>query len=250
LDVNTKVEITYEESASGCKKMVEYEAVVVCDQCAGDAEQSNTEGSSVCTKCNGMVRKTKKKIELEIPQNAKNGFKKTYKGLGNQGDGETCGDLIVEFIVADHPFFRRTNDDDTICDVHISVYQAVLGTKIQIPKLYSKDGEKTEVTIEAGIQPNTLIRLPNQGFTKSNCKKKRGDLFINIVIDIPTHVTKQQKELFERLAAIDSMLDLHLSNSPPPSPTIAKSSLSTLSAVADASTAPHALVSLKQEKNS
>lgn len=110
----------------------------------------------------------------------------------------------------------------------VTIIRAVLGTKIQVPKLYGAEGEKVEVCIEPGIQPNTVIRMPNQGMTKSNCKKKRGDLFIHILIDIPTHLTQQQKDLWERLATIDSMLDLHLTPSPssPPSsplPVVTKS---------------------------
>lgn len=89
--------------------------------------------------------------------------------------------------------------------------RAVLGTKVQIPKLYGAPNEKIEITIEAGTQPNTIVQIPQQGYYKANSmKKKRGDLFITILVEIPRHLTKEQKELFERLAAIDSML--HLSN--------------------------------------
>jgi molecular chaperone DnaJ len=248
-----KVDVSFEETVAGCKKMIEYDCFVLCDKCGGNgrgaansnvAEVGGAEGSS-CAQCNGMVWKTKKRIEVDIlPNGVKNGFKKTYKGLGSKGEDGTSGDLIVEFVVANHPFYRRNSDDDTICECHISVYQAVLGTKIQIPKLYGTDGEKVEVSIDPGIQPNTVIRMPNQGMTKSNCKKKRGDLYIHILIDIPTQLSQHQKDLFERLATIDSMLDLHLSRSPssPPSsplPVITKS-LST-------SSLPNAVL-LKTEK--
>jgi len=249
LDVNAKLDVTFEESIQGCKKMLEYDCYVMCDKCGGEARKddnsnNNNNDTVGCTQCNGMIWKTKKTFEVDIPPyGAKNGFKKTYKGLGSKGEDGAVGDLVVEFQVADHPFFRRNSDDETVCDVHISVYQAVLGTKVQIPKLYGKEGEKVEVSIKAGIQPGTVIRMPNQGFTKSNCKKKRGDLFINIVVGIPTHLTQQQKELFERLAVIDSMFDLHLQPSPPSSPVQSKDT----SATAE-QTIPHALISLKGDK--
>jgi DnaJ-class molecular chaperone len=238
LNVHVKVDVSFEETVSGCKKTIEYDCFVMCDKCGGNGRAAaatqqmkgaNNEEGSACAQCNGMVWKTKKRLEVDIlPNGVKNGFKKTYKGLGSKGEDGTSGDLIVEFVVANHPFYRRNSDDDTICECHISVYQAVLGTKIQIPKLYGTDGEKVEVSIEPGIQPNTVIRMPNQGMTKSNCKKKRGDLYIHILIDIPTQLSQHQKDLFERLATIDSMLDLHLSRSPssPPSsplPVITKS---------------------------
>jgi len=248
LDVNAKLDVTFEESIQGCKKMLEYDCYVMCDKCGGEARKDNNSNNNNnetvgCTQCNGMIWKTKKTFEVDIPPyGAKNGFKKTYKGLGSKGEDGAVGDLVVEFHVADHPFFRRNSDDDTVCDVHISVYQAVLGTKVQIPKLYTKDGEKIEVSIKAGIQPGTVIRMPNQGFTKSNCKKKRGDLFINIMVNIPTHLTQQQKELFDRLAVIDSMFDLHLQPSPPSSPVHSKETAATAE-----QTIPHALISLKGE---
>jgi len=250
LDVNARLDVSFEESIQGCKKMLEYDCYVMCDKCGGEARKDNHNNNNNnndtvgCTQCNGMIWKTKKAFEVDIPPyGAKNGFKKTYKGLGSKGEDGAVGDLVVEFQVADHPFFKRNSDDDTVCDVHISVYQAVLGTKVQIPKLYSKDGEKIEVSIKAGIQPNTVIRMPNQGFTKSNCKKKRGDLFINILVDIPTQLTQQQKELFERLAVIDSMFDLHLQPSPPSSPVHSKDT-----SVTAEQTIPHALISLRGDK--
>src|SRR5690349_4678315 len=87
--------------------------------------------------------------------------------------------------------------------------RAVLGTKLQIPKLYAKDqADKLEIQIEPGTQPNEVLKIPNQGFTKANCKKKRGDLQVTVKVEIPRSVTREQRELFERLAAIDSMVYL------------------------------------------
>jgi len=151
----------------------------------------------------------------------------------------------VEFSVAEHPSFRRNDTDDTVCDVHISVYQAVLGTKVQIPRVYGKEGEKTELTVNPGIQSHTVIRLPNQGFTKTNCKKKRGDLYVNIVVDIPKHLTQQQKELFEKLAVIDSMFDLR-QTSPPQSPEIKGNNNNSSSLMDAEQSVQHALLSLSR----
>ena len=66
-----------------------------------------------------------------------------------------------------------------------------------------------EVTIGAGAQPNTIIQVPQQGYLKvGTTKRKQGDMFVTVNVEIPRHLTKEQKELFERLGAIDSMLHL------------------------------------------
>ena len=84
-----------------------------------------------------------------------------------------------------------------------------MGCKISLPKLYAAHPkDKLEVHIESGTQPNSILRIPHQGYYCHGNKKKRGDLFVTVIVDIPKHITKHQKELFERLAAIDSMLNL------------------------------------------
>jgi len=80
----------------------------------------------------------------------------------------------------------------------------VLGTKIYVPKLYSE--EKLTITLEPGIQSNELLKISNEGFFKINCKKKRGDLEVSIKIDIPHQLTKEQKELYEKLLVIEKMM--------------------------------------------
>lgn len=87
LNVNVKVDVSFEENVSGCKKTIDYDCFVLCDKCSGtgkvtDGNSNSGSGKGVgeeiaCTQCNGMVWKTKKRLEVDIPPNGvKNGFKK------------------------------------------------------------------------------------------------------------------------------------------------------------------------------
>lgn len=77
LNVNVKVDVSFDETVSGCKKTIEYDCFVLCDKCGrGTSVEEGAEGTS-CAQCNGMVWKTKKRLEVDIlPNGVKNGFKK------------------------------------------------------------------------------------------------------------------------------------------------------------------------------
>ncbi len=84
----------------------------------------------------------------------------------------------------------------------------MLGTKILIPKLYASSTEKLGLEIQPGTQPCTKIQIPNEGYIKLNCKKKRADLIVTILVEIPTQLSPEQRELFEQLVALDGILTL------------------------------------------
>jgi len=193
LTIKLKVGITFQESKSGGVKKVEYPCYIACAKCT---EKKETDKS--CDSCGGTGRLLVRQIyEVDVPKGAKRGSKKIFKDKGHFGeDLKHQGDLIIEFEVEDHPFYKRVGDNAT-CLVNISVVQAVLGTKIYVPKLYSE--EKLTITLEPGIQSNELLKISNEGFFKINCKKKRGDLEVSIKIDIPHQLTKEQKELYEKI---------------------------------------------------
>lgn len=183
--------------------MLNYWSHSPCPRCIAKGEITRT-----CEECSGAGKANRSRyVEVDVPELSKSGDRKIFKGKGHiADDGRQIGDLIVEFEVENHSFYTR-NGDNACCQISISVFQAVLGTRMHIPKLYA-EGEKYELTIEPGTQPGELIRIPQMGFRKANCKKKRGDLEILVQVEIPKHLTKEQTELFERLAAIDSIMHL------------------------------------------
>jgi len=203
LNVKVILGITFEESVQGCCKKVEYQFLQACPSCLSRQSQEK------CTMCHGSGKIQKaKNIDVEVPSNSKTGIKQILKGKGDVGeDSGLLGDLIIEYEVQDHPFFKRVGDD-AICEVAISAYQAVLGSKIRIPKLYGEDNELLDITVNPGTQPNETIKIPQLGFRKTYCKKKRGELQITFKVEIPKQLTNEQKGLFEKLTVIESLTNL------------------------------------------
>eukprot|EP01116_Phalansterium_solitarium_P023515 TRINITY_DN826_c0_g1_i2.p3 TRINITY_DN826_c0_g1~~TRINITY_DN826_c0_g1_i2.p3 ORF type:complete len:154 (+),score=57.60 TRINITY_DN826_c0_g1_i2:406-867(+) len=146
-------------------------------------------------------------MTINVPQFVSTGYVKSYR---TDLDDESL-DVLVEFAVRPHSFFRRTGDD-AFCTVDISIYQAALGTKVMVPHLYGGPGDKFELVIPPGSQPGHIIKIADFGFVRpANSRAKRGDLFVSVNVQVPRCLTEEQVELFERLAAIDCMVHLSMS---------------------------------------
>jgi molecular chaperone DnaJ len=109
-------------------------------------------------------------------------------------------EIMVEFIVKAHPQFAKDDDGNAFYNCKISPFQALLGATLQVPSLMFP-GTNVDISVSPGSQPGEVIRIPNQGYTKPNCKKKRGDLVCTIVVEIPElgSLTDEQKEFFHYL---------------------------------------------------
>jgi curved DNA-binding protein len=143
------------------------------------------------------VRVNDKTIDITIPGGIENGSKISLKGQGQpSANGGQNGDLIVVINVQPHSRFTRKGPDLYI-DVPITVPQAALGAEIIVPTLT----EKVSYKVPPGTQPNTVFRLRGKGITDSK-NKKTGDLYVKILVKIPTNLTKEQKDLLEKLAEI------------------------------------------------
>ena len=122
--------------------------------------------------------------------------------LGGEGEpgqrNGPSGDLYVVLHVTPHEFFKRRNSD-IILEVSINVAQAALGDSIRVPTV---DGDE-EVAVPAGTQSGKVIRLRGKGVPKlrrDGTTSGRGDQLLVITVDIPTKLTKEQRELFEELS--------------------------------------------------
>jgi len=160
-DLQTTLTITFEEAAFGTKK---------------------------------QVRLNGKTISITIPEGIDNGAKISLKGQGQpSANGGSSGDLIAVIHIKPHSRFTRKGSDLYI-DVSITVTQAALGTSIIVPTLR----DKVSYNVPAGTQPNTVFRLKEKGIKglKSN---KTGDLYVKVLIKIPTNLTAEQRDLLEQL---------------------------------------------------
>lgn len=231
-DILYKMTIDFEEAVFGCKKDIKIDVVGVCDSCHGEGgfnkktcsecrgsgtvtrEQHTILGSfltkTTCPYCNGTGNtfekkcsecrgtgkvKENKKITVTVPEGIDTDNRLRLASKGEEGtNGGDNGDLYIEFTVRDHDYYKRV-DDDIYLDVPLTITEAVLGCKKEIPTLYGN----VFLTIPEGTQNGDKLRLKGKGVTNVNSKRK-GDMFVLINVIIPDKITKEQRKLFEALA--------------------------------------------------
>lgn len=151
---------------------------------------------SSCSKChgNGTIRKNTD-IEVKVPAGIDTGNRLRVTGKGETGyNGGPNGDLYLEFSVKDHPIYVR-DDYDIYLELPITITDAVLGCKKEIPTLYGN----VKLNIPAGTQNGDKHRLKSKGIKHINSSIK-GNMYVIINVVIPTKIDKKQKKHFEDLA--------------------------------------------------
>ena len=233
-NVMARLELTFEEAAFGCEKEVSAQriencavcngtgsadgVVETCSQCHGSGQVRTTQNfmgmqmqsTSVCPRCGGKgkviktpcstckgkgkVRRTNK-VKVKIPAGVDAGQSVRVRSEGCVGsNGGPNGDLLVEIWIKRHPIFQR-EDRDVLCEVPISFAQAALGAEIQVPTL---DG-RVSFEIPEGTQTGREFVLKEKGIPEINNPRRRGNHRFTVVVETPTHLTKEQKELLRQL---------------------------------------------------
>lgn len=233
-DLQTELEISFEEAAFGCEREISiYRSATcrtcngsgakpgsgptTCDMCHGHGEVRRQQGfftiAQPCPKCHGsgqMIKdpcgtchgagRTKKqeKLSVKVPAGIDEGQRLKLSGQGEAGlYGGPSGDLYVVIRIKEHEFFRR-DEFDVHCEVPISFSQAALGTEIEVPTLSGRVAMK----IPEGTQSGQKMKLRNKGITKLG-GYGFGDQIITIHVETPTKLSREQKDLFSRLAELD-----------------------------------------------
>ncbi len=134
-------------------------------------------------------------VTVSIPPGADSGATRLVTGAGNRPRADRApGDLEIIIEVSPHPFFRREGDD-ILCTIPVAFTHAVLGGEIEIPTL---DGQ-TKLRVPGGTQPGTVLRMKGKGIPR-RAGLGRGDLRVQVAIEVPTQLTDRQRELLEQLA--------------------------------------------------
>ena len=142
--------------------------------------------------------KEKKTIKVRVPAGVDEGNRLRVAGKGEAGtNGGPNGDLYIEFSVREHEIFVR-DDDDIYLDLPISISEAVLGCKKEIPTIYGN----AIITIPDGTKNGSKLRLKGKGID-SDINNKKGDMYVIIDVVIPSKLTKKQKDLFKELSLTD-----------------------------------------------
>ena len=176
---------------------------VTCTGCGGRGQIRYSQGffavARTCPQCGGAGRvREEKKISVKIPPGVDDGSRLRVAGEGEAGfNGGPSGDLYVFIQVRDHPKFQR-RDFDIHSEHTVSFTQAALGGDTEIETV---DGPDT-LKINAGTQPNQVFRLRGKGVPSLD-GSGRGDHYVHIAVRIPQSLNDEQRQLLERLAAIE-----------------------------------------------
>ena len=156
-------------------------AIDKCEDCYGD----------------GTIR-VNRTLKIKIPAGVENGAHLRVPGAGLAGKNEAQnGDLYVFVKVKKHKIFER-NGADLYFELPVSMVCAALGGTIEIPGI---DGEKVKIEVAEGTQPDSLIKVKNQGMKALN-STRRGDLIAVVKVETPVKLSARQKELLEEFRAI------------------------------------------------
>jgi len=169
--------------------------VSVCPTCNGTGQMIEEK----CNTCDGKgAHQVTKKLKITIPAGVDNGTRLRISSEGDAGQRNgPSGDLYVYLFINEDAEFQR-DGINILSEIKISYLQAILGCRLEVNTV---DGP-VEHLIPAGIQPNTVMTLENRGVPKLGNPVSRGDHLLTILIDIPTRITPDERELLEKLAKI------------------------------------------------
>ena len=233
-NVMSRLELTFEEAAFGCEKEVATPRIENCPNCSGSGSADGVietcsqcrgtgqvrtvqnfmgmqmQSTTTCPSCNGKgkiiktpcstckgkgkVRRTNR-VKVKIPAGVDAGQSVRVRGEGGVGsNGGPNGDLLVEIYIKRHPIFTR-QDTDVLCEVPISFTQAALGATIQVPTM---DG-MVDYEIPEGTQTGREFILRDKGIPEVGNSRRRGNERFTVVVETPTRLTKEQKDLLRQL---------------------------------------------------
>jgi molecular chaperone DnaJ len=230
-DVRADVTLDLREAAKGCTKELQFSRHTRCGECNGSGAKkgskpeqcrycggrgqviqstgifrlqttcpachgSGTTISDPCPACRGegyvLERATR---EVQIPAGVDNGTRLRLSGEGDPSpNGGPPGDCYCFITVREHPLFQR-DGQNLICRFPIHYTQAALGATLEVPTL---DG-KHELKVPAGTQHAHVFRIKGEGMPDPRVRG-RGDLLVQVQIEIPSKLTKRQQQLLRELA--------------------------------------------------
>ena len=238
-DIEATLEISFMEACKGISHDITINRMEVCEECSGSGAKKGTSATTCsechgtgktvfqqktmfgtmqstrqcakcggrgkiienpCSKCSGTGRVNRKKtISVDVPAGISNGITLAVRGQGNAGtNGGPRGDLNVRISVRNDKLFER-RDYDIWLDFPVTFYQAALGAELEVPTI---DGN-VKWTLPAGTQPGTVFRLRGKGVQRLQ-REGRGDQMIKVSIEVPTNLSKKQREALE---AFEETLD-------------------------------------------
>ena len=212
----TTLQLPREEPCQGCKGSGAAPGSTpdTCSQCGGRGQLHYQQGfltvartcgrcrgagkviSTPCEACGGTGHITQdRKLTVKIPAGISTDQRLRLQGEGELGErGAPPGDLYVVVHVTEHQFFQR-NGDDLLCVVPVPYPTMILGGNITVPTL---NGDES-VVVPKGTQTGDRFRVKGKGMPNVS-GRGQGDLFIEVQVDTPNRISKEQQVLLEKLA--------------------------------------------------
>ncbi|MGE0020211.1 MAG: molecular chaperone DnaJ [Draconibacterium sp.] len=241
-DLRVKVSLNLKEIIEGVEKKIKVKKHVACDHCNGTGAKNGSsystcstcrgsgqvtritntilgqmQTSSTCPTCQGDgkiitdkcthcagegIVRDEEVISIRIPAGVGEGMQLNVSGRGNAGRrGGINGDLLVVIAEEEHPDLQR-DGNNLIYNLFLSFPEITLGTTAEIP---TAEG-KVKVKIDAGTQPEKILRLRGKGIPDVN-GYGRGDLLVRIHVWIPKRLNAEEKKTMERLLNSPGFLD-------------------------------------------
>jgi len=235
-DLRYNMEITLEEAYAGKNAQVRIPTSVTCEACSGAGAKAGskpktcptcngqgkvrqTQGfftlertcvscqgrgqviDNPCPNCSGSGRVTRERtLSVNVPAGVEDGTRIRLAGEGEAGvRGGPQGDLYIFLSLATHQFFQREGAD-LHCRVPISMVTAALGGGFDVPTI---DGSQTRVKIPEGTHSGRRFRLSGKGMPVLRARES-GDMYVQVLVETPQKLTKNQKELLRKFEAESS----------------------------------------------
>jgi molecular chaperone DnaJ len=173
---------------------------IQCPRCGGSGKVQN-----VCATCEGEGVVTRREpLEFRIKPGTRDGQRIRLAGKGNAGtEGGPSGDLYLIIKVGTHPVFTRVADDIYVT-VPVTVSEAALGAKIEVPTIDTHDGGgRTQLKIPPGTQTGQKLRLREKGVPSASREGVRGDEIVEVKIVVPKVQDERSKEILRELAKLN-----------------------------------------------
>lgn len=241
-DIILDLIIDFVDTVRGVEKEISYKASIECEKCKGQGgsgintcptcqgegrvrhSTSSIFGSfttiTTCSKCKGLGEIIKDsckscggegrvekliKMTIKIPPGVRTGSHLRFPGKGNIGEkGAASGDLYLRFKIKPHSLFQREGDDIIII-LPITFSQVALGSTLKVPVVdpSAESGQSTvKLKIPSGTQSETEFRLKNKGMPRFS-GSGRGDQYVKIQVKTPEKLSREEKELFEKLKQVE-----------------------------------------------
>jgi molecular chaperone DnaJ len=235
-DLRYDLEITFSQSAQGVETSIQIPRHEACETCHGSGSAAGS-GPTTCPQCRGTgqlryqqgfftVARTcgqcrgsgkiitkpcatchgagtlekMRKLTVKIPAGIATGQRLRLSGEGEGGaHGGPPGDLYVVIQVEEHPFFHR-DGNDLACEIPVNFTTLALGGEIRVPSIDGDDVHES-LKIPEGTATGSVFRIRGKGI-KDVSGRGRGDLLVTVQAITPRKLTREQRKLFEQLAAV------------------------------------------------